>query len=452
MMPGASMIRPSVFVSAFLGVMLGSLFLGLLPLAALHPFFLLAVPFLCVFFLVLVLKPAAVVALLVFSRALLDPLLNLTRGDNSLGFGAVLNLFVVLMTLSLALRSPALFFKPPFVKAWLVFLAVCAVSVVRSPAPVPALKVFFNLLSYWCMAMLPSLVDPKKDDEKFWVRLLVVSSLLPALFAGLRLVQGGGRISGTFTHPNILAFYLVWAIAAVFYILRSESFRPTGPGRTLLAVYVPGLLALLLATGSRNAWVGCWLFFFVYGLLRERKYVFISLAALLSVFLVSDVASRVTDLFAYQAHRLNSFEWRLEVWKDSLAPVREKLFLGHGLGSFRELSADFLFSERQGAEAHNAYLQLLFETGLAGLLAYLAVYKAVAGLVRAERRGGGLFGISRRQAVILSYLVFYLVSSFADNLLYYLAFNWCHWFFLGVMLKPALSGPSGRLRRAAGPP
>jgi O-antigen ligase len=177
----------------------------------------------------------------------------------------------------------------------------------------------------------------------------------------------------------------------------------------------------------------------VYGVLKQKKYLIACVAMLALALALPPVAERFGDLFAYSPRQLNSFAWRVQVWKYSWGPILESWALGHGLASFRDLSGAFLsydqqITAREGVDPHNVYLQLWFETGLAGLAAYLGVYWQ---LVRAfyNRIRWSVAGLSEEYAVTLAFLVVYLVNGIADNMLSYLAVNWYCWFFWGVLSK-----------------
>jgi O-antigen ligase len=149
---------------------------------------------------------------------------------------------------------------------------------------------------------------------------------------------------------------------------------------------------------------------------------------------VSSVASRVTDIFSQNSTQVNSFTWRTQVWRDSMPWIMRKPFFGHGLGSFHTLSPNFLVFNKRGAEAHNVYIQLLFEAGLAGFVTYVAIFWNLVRefywrLKRSSKE------LSAEYAIALSYIFIYFLSATADNLLSYLTLNWYVWFFIGVLLK-----------------
>lgn len=69
-----------------------------------------------------------------------------------------------------------------------------------------------------------------------------------------------------------------------------------------------------------------------------------------------------------------SFRFRAVVWRAALQNLREYLWFGSGLGTFEESFARFTppGSARRWDRAHNDYLQLAWETGLAGFLIFAA--------------------------------------------------------------------------------
>lgn len=453
-MSGTDAGKLPVLASLVLGAVLALALISSSPLTELHPIFLLALPLMCLAVLGMVVSPRTVVLGLIFSRVLLDPLLNTTKSEGGFGFGAVFNLAIVVLTAYLMLSQPRpAWTRGAFFKSWVVFIAVCVAAAAFSPFPAGGMRGIFNLLSYLCMAMIPSYLGPEKNDKKFWIGALFLSTLLPVMIANLDMARGGtpsvdagNRILGTFTHPNILGFYLVWVMMLALFVIKSGLFRLNGLQRILMTGYFLNLIVLLAATRTRNAWICAWLFFFAYGVIKERRYLIYCGALLAAGLSVSTVATRMTDIFSQNSVEVNSLAWRFQVWGDSLPAILEKPFLGHGVGSFRELSSSFLVANKEGAEAHSVYIQLLFEAGAAGLIAYAAIFwNLIRDFFRRFRRSFG--GLSAEYALALSYLFIYLLIGVADNLLGYLTLNWYVWFFIGVLLKATrfqrTSGPAG---------
>ena len=411
--------------------------------------FLFALPLVGLLMVLLIYSPRLFLVALILTRGLLDPLLDMTRLDfagGNMGAGALLNLLPIILAVFLIIRRPHVLTTQAVGKSWLIFLSVCLASVFISPVPGTGVRMFLNLLTYFCMFVIPYYFVEKEGDREYWLRILLISSFAVALFAFVDLFSGGSyysdagvRIKGTFSHPNILAFYLVLAIAITFYILKSDQAGLTTKKRFLLNIFMVTLLFLVVATMTRNAWIACFLMFAFYGVTAERKYLlficFIPLLPLLS----PQISDRVSEIIAghssFSSNRLDSMTWRVEMWKSALLSAKQNILLGHGLASFKEFSVRFFEAGRTGAAAHNVYLQLLFETGICGLAAFLAVFftigRTVIGKIKSDHVP------SRRGQVILTgYLLGYLVVSFADNVLDYLAFNWYFWFFIGIMTAP----------------
>jgi O-antigen ligase len=96
---------------------------------------------------------------------------------------------------------------------------------------------------------------------------------------------------------------------------------------------------------------------------RSKAFVASGLVALL---LLTGIAWKGVDTLAGWYGRTNTFEWRLQLWKDSLAPLRDFWFTGSGLNTYGVVMlfyprADMTVHPQQ---AHNDYLQLAIEGGL----------------------------------------------------------------------------------------
>lgn len=450
-MPNSSVNRINIFLTVIFGILFGRVLIRFLPLAVTNIFFILAIPFVCAFFLLMVTSIKSMLVVLLFLRALLDPLLNVTKlsifGED-IGMGGAINFFIIILVVILIMRNPKRFLQNSFYKYWIVFLFICGIAVIYSPVRGRAIRILLNWASYMSMAMFPFLIVNSLKDKKFWLKILLIASFLPVGFANMDLLRGGTsfidigmRIQGTFTHPNILAFYLVLTMVIALYVLKSGLFVLTRAKKNILRIYVINLLILLIATKTRSAWIACWGVLFIYGLLKEKKYLVFSIILPFLLFLHPGTVQRIQDLFTGLSVKagveVNSLAWRVELWKSSLPLIKKKFIYGHGLASFNVLSRDFFivqFWEQKNVQSHNSYLELLFETGVVGLVSYAMVFLYIAR--RFFSRIGKVFtDLSAGYALIFAYVISYMVICLADNMLYYLAFNWYFWFFIGIMLK-----------------
>ncbi len=94
--------------------------------------------------------------------------------------------------------------------------------------------------------------------------------------------------------------------------------------------------------------------------------VLVSMAVLLAVVADSDVASRISTL--RDPGRADVAGWRMQLNRDSFVMFRARPILGWGLGAFPSVYPQFrsFYDDAPVLQAHNDYMQLLVETGIAG--------------------------------------------------------------------------------------
>jgi O-antigen ligase len=435
----------------FAALAAGALVLVAAPKAASNPYFAASLPVLGLLAVLTAVDPRIFFALVFLIRPLLDPLLQFTKiviMEHEIGAGNLVNLLVLALAFWIFLaRRSELSWRIAW--RWVLFLAVAAVAAVHSPDRAKAMKLLVNLATYLVFALLPFVLVRDGKDRRFWIKALVVSSLpaigvallgmaSPMRIAGHPLrAWEGARLQGCFLHPNILAFYTLWAITTVFLALKSRDLRPGPASRFCLWGYLLALLLVLLATRTRSAWLACAFFFFLYGLLKERRYLLYTLGAPLLFLLLPPVRERLFEIFrgAHAGEGMNSFAWRMALWKSSAQSIRSSPVFGHGLGSFQLLSGRFFAAaRRQGTPAHNVYLELLFEAGLAGLLSYVWIFAGSLREFWRDMRAGKGKPDSESVIAFCSTTAYLLVCA-SDNMMYYLTVNWGFWFFTGWALR-----------------
>ena len=381
-------------------------------------------------------------AIIIVLRAAGDNLLEFTRfslGGAQIGVGGLINAAVIVIALMLVIENPKSTSKP-VTAAWIALLLVAFVGLLLAPEKGEALRSWLALLSYF--AIFSSAVHFIKTESDFrqCIKLVLFSSALPVLYAfvdiALNHAHGGPegfRLKSTFSHPNVLAFYLTLIIPLLFYFIKSMPPSKNGTPGFLLFCYFFLLLGLLILTKTRSAWLVCLLTFLLYGVFFERRYLIYLVVLGVIALCIPSVRDRLTDLgqgnqVSTYAH-LNSFAWRTYLWRSALhwmQPV--SYFIGNGLQSFKVYSKVF-FPEPGHIEweAHSVYVEIFFELGALGLIAFTTLY----GVVLNE-----LKKISRFSPVLCFFMVMavldYLVSAASDNMLAYLSFNWYFWFVVGI--------------------
>jgi O-antigen ligase len=227
------------------------------------------------------------------------------------------------------------------------------------------------------------------------------------------------RAYGGFGEPNPFAA-CVWAIslpltAFVAFAMRSSTWARVGVG----AGAVIGFAALAL-TQSRGGFLGAAAGAGLIGLvslIRSRPRV------LLGGVIASSAVIAVTVLFVVHLSPWSEIgaettpaNWadqeRTAHWAAAVAMIEGHLVLGVGAGHFSENYRDATRSWRfrvSRGHAHNAYLQVAAEVGLAGLLAYAsflcAVLGSMIGRLKASRTDWLAIGVAGMTAALLMHQV-----------------------------------------------
>jgi O-antigen ligase len=432
-----------LYAAPTLGVVAGCLTAVLGSLVASEPVKMAALPAaIALFFFLLVDRKILLLAILLL-RSAGDIVFSATKvslAGYQIGVGGLINAFVILIVLLLVIEKPGLLPRR-MIAPWAGFLLAASAGVVLSPVKADAVRIFLSVLSYFAIFVSAFYVVKSPADFRFCVRVVLWSSMIPVIHAlveiatgGADLAAGGTRIQSTFAHPNIFAFYLVLVISLTLYMVKSTGETLSAQARTGLRLFMLLLLVLLLLTQTRSAWVACFTIFAIYGAIFERRYlVYIVLAPLLAL-LVPGVQDRLLDLAAgneyMQYARLNSFAWRRMIWETGLQWMQPNHYLlGYGLDAFRHYSLVFFpltDPSGSGSGAHNVYVQLLFEVGAIGLLAYLWLFSRLLRQLRA------MLSLDRLGTFIsIATVAGYMIISLSDNMLAYLSFNWYFWFVAG---------------------
>jgi O-antigen ligase len=359
------------------------------------------------------------------------------------GIGAIFNLTAIFLAIFLAFYTLNFPQKVAPVYCWVIYLMCMLATVFYSPSRGESMRLWLNYLSYFALFLIPFLIVKNQEDFVHWLKILGVSFVLPILCADLDLVRGGryfedagNRIAGTFTHPNILAFYLVLAFTFFFYLLKSGHLKSSTPVKWGVRGLMLNTLVLLVATKTRNAWISIYTGFAIYAFLKDRKMLLLLMLIVPLLFLIPPVQERMLTVLKNDAsgdyRGINSFEWRMQMWKSSFSKIAQRPLQGYGLGSFKSMSEEFSTNKKTGA--HNTYVELIFETGMVGLLSFLGLFLSPLTVFFKKMRLSETLAEGQIWALVISYIISYMLICSADNLLFYLVFNWYVWFFIGLMM------------------
>ena len=159
---------------------------------------------------------------------------------------------------------------------------------------------------------------------------------------------------------------------------------------TMLIIGVVLFLTMLL-TYSRGIWISFAAMILYWAIFVERR-LFLSLLVvpLILYFYEGEVASRLWSIF--QGHDTSS-DLRWALWDSTMYIVRENPIFGIGWNTFYLVYPEYNYYI-QGPNvlmyhAHNLYLNILAETGIPGLLSFLAVI--VGHVITSVRLKGDMF-------------------------------------------------------------
>ncbi len=207
-----------------------------------------------------------------------------------------------------------------------------------------------------------------------------------------RPAQYGLRASGTYMCPNHFANLLEMLVCLALALL----FMPSaGWPLRLLAGY--GLLMFLpniFLSQSRSGWIGtalgvtvtCWMIAWK----RSRRLFWCALVVLpLGVVALAVGLYVASPMVKTRVDQARAGDIRQRIWPDTLKVVAARPLLGHGPGTYRWTFFQYKSTDFQlwVNYAHNEYLQILAEYGVAGLaiFALLAIYWLVRLLLAFHR-------------------------------------------------------------------
>jgi len=387
---------------------------------------------------------------ILLTRSICDPIFSSFEMDlagSPIGFGAVINAAVIAIALVFLLTRPARNAAFEVFAIWTPFLLVALAAIFYAPQFGSAARMFLVFVSYWALFIIPFFMFRSRDDLPRFVLLVLASSIVPSLYAIVDTWRGLSdfsefRLQSTFAHPNIYSFYLVLLLGLAFYFIASHAI--TWPrARRAVTLYIPILILFIALTKTRSAWIAAAAIYLFYAVRFDRRLLLGILLVPILLALDPSLGDRFLDLTRGEEIEdlsrlnsdvtLNSLEWRRVLWESAIPAILQKPLLGHGLDSFRISTPTFFplavnATETGETDAHNFYLQILFEMGTIGIFAFIWLFGALS-----WRLARGLRFDRAGILLIFSILAAYLAESHSDNMAYYLSFNWYFWFVMGTI-------------------
>ncbi|MBE7022077.1 MAG: hypothetical protein E7414_02530 [Ruminococcaceae bacterium] len=182
------------------------------------------------------------------------------------------------------------------------------------------------------------------------------------------------RVYSTFDNPNVLGEYLVLLIPVALAVIWKSR---TDGQKLLYAGLFAVLVACLVFTWSRGAWLGVMLAVALYCIVMDKRW---SLLAVLGIFMIpfllssgSAIADRILSIGNTAD---TSTAYRVSIWRAAVTMIRDFWLGGVGPGSeaFTMIYPKYaLAGANYALHSHNLFLQLWVETGISGILSFLAM-------------------------------------------------------------------------------
>lgn len=242
------------------------------------------------------------------------------------------------------------------------------------------------------------------------------------------------RVFSFFGNPNVLAEYLILVTPLCFAFL----FGDPKPFQKLVfgGIFLLNSLVILL-TFSRGGWVGFALAMCLFLLLVDRRFIWalIPLGIIGFFVLPESIRHRILTIFNTKD---SSNNYRLNIWKYTLEMIQDHFFNGVGLG-YLPFKSNYLNYIRtmNVYHAHNMYLEIFAEMGIAGILTFLVVIGNTVkdGLKAIKRHENRLMRFL--QIGILSGLSAVLAHGLFENILYMPRIILMFWIMVAFCIKGA---------------
>jgi O-antigen ligase len=382
----------------------------------------------------------AVLALLLL-RAWLDvsatvPLLS-AAGASTVNANAMLSLLVIALGAAHIGINRVELRKIPLTTPFAAFVAITFLGIVVAPDKVRAAQDWMRIASTLILYIV--VVDLMRSAaDRRWVVRMILLSAIPALIGGVYQfltdsgnhdTPGFNRITGTFVHPSVYAFYLVQLLplALVFFLHTRNRI-----GRVGLFAMIPLMLFSIYATQTRGAWVGLIVMLAVLLWVRARwSVVLIPLLVGAMVFGVPSMRARVTSINSgecvSETNCQSSVLWRTKQWEAALnvPSPPELLTIGAGIGAVDVTLGQF---------THNEYVRLLVETGALGLFATIVLYFRLFEITRDGYRNARTPYERDLMLAFLAALIGRVVIAASDNILVLVVLEWYFWAFAAIIV------------------
>ncbi len=184
------------------------------------------------------------------------------------------------------------------------------------------------------------------------------------------------RVYSFFNNPNVLGEFLVLTIPVSVALLWN---RVKDTHRILFAIILMCMVACMIFTWSRGAWLGMLIAVALFLVIADRRWMIAGVLCLLLIPVVLYISGNmaIIERFISIGNTSDtSTAYRVSIWQASIKMIGDFWLGGIGIGS-DAYTTIYPFYALPGAKfalhSHNLYLQFWVETGVVGISSLLAV-------------------------------------------------------------------------------
>ncbi|MBP1610442.1 MAG: O-antigen polymerase family protein, partial [Acidobacteria bacterium] len=280
------------------------------------------------------------------------------------------------------------------------------------------------------MYLAASLINTKKRvDTFFWIIVMGMLWLTKSVvFQYLAGVERADPLGGTGSGGNSMATVLGMTVPFLCYKLMSG--KPWE--RFVAIVAIPCWIFDVVAIGSRGAFIGFGLAMTLFLLMSRKKLkaglIIAAILIMLSTIGTTYFWQRMSSISEYQMD--TSSANRLQMWRAALERAKHRPVLGIGTANFAYISDQELRMHSRyggGLRVHNAFLELLAENGIPGLLLYLLAILITLNYLRKSKKlskriaahDGAMLALCLQIAIIVFLFRGLTGSNQGDDVFYY---------------------------------
>ncbi|MDR0863210.1 MAG: O-antigen ligase family protein [Oscillospiraceae bacterium] len=245
------------------------------------------------------------------------------------------------------------------------------------------------------------------------------------MFTGIRL-----RIYSTLENPNVLSEYLLLVIPfSAALVLTSK--------RAITKLFFAGCFGVMaiamLLTFARGGWLGLIFAAAIFLVMLDRRFILLGIVGLIALyFLLPDVI--LQRFLSIGNTGDSSTSYRLYIWLATLAMLRKFWFTGIGPGTaaFNKVYPLYSYNTVSAPHSHNLFLQVMCDSGIAGIILFLAViFSSIRALAAAVRRETDK-KLRVYQIAAISAIGGFLVQSATDYSFYNYRVTLMFWVVVGI--------------------